>query len=80
MHKDSNGSVIYDTLDELLKQKPLFIAEYSGYYYVKLKPENDFDETMWKANKQTGKVKLIHYMDYLEIEDNAKVLNARNIR
>ena len=63
------------TYDDLMKEKPLFIAEYDGYLYVKLFPKQFYENTIWKVNKKTKEVSYMMFTQYLgEIDDSASYI------
>lgn len=70
--KDS-GLTGYETLNELLDTKIIDMFEYNGDYYISVQPEHFYDERVWKVNKQSGKVSVIHYVETFCIADKDKI-------
>lgn len=80
-----NGEVynIEETLDDIFSynRKIDFVTECEGHYYIRLEPEHNYDEAMWKVNKKTHKVSCIHLIDYmLDIEDKATPIDSETLR
>ncbi|NCE64082.1 hypothetical protein D1159_05650 [Pseudoflavonifractor sp. 524-17] len=83
MHKcKANGLTIYENLTEMLNGPILFISEYDGFYYVRMKPEEFYDNGMYKVNKQTGEVSLMYFTEYLieGLMDKAKEIDPATLR
>ena len=51
--------------DELMNQKPNFIAKCDGYLYVKLPPRQFYDNVIWKVNEKTKEVTYMAFTDYI---------------
>ena len=68
------------TLKELLNGKIGFSSEYGDSYYVRPKPEHDFDERVYKINKRTGKMTLIHLIEYFPVANKAKEVDIDAIK
>lgn len=80
MHKEKNGIIVYENLRELLSTEILFVTEYEGFYYIKLKPYCDCDNSIWKVDKQTGKASYMMYTEYLRFADKAKEIDPATLR
>lgn len=66
------------TLEDILSKKffaIVFMTELNGYYYLRIAPEHNYDETVWKINKDTRQTECIHLIDYYEIIENAEPKN-----
>ena len=72
--------MIYNSLEELLKEEILYMSEYDGSYYIKLKPKEEYDNSMWKVDIRTGKVSYMLFTDYLEIMDKAKEIDPSTFK
>ena len=68
-----SGLKIYESLDELLDADIIDMFEYDGDYYISVQPEHFHDEAVWKVNKQSGKVSVIHYVETFCIADKDKI-------
>lgn len=81
MHKEKNGITVYENLSELLSAEIIFVTEYEGFYYVMLKPYCEYDNTIWKVDKRTGKASYMMYTEYiLTIMDKAKEIDPKELR
>lgn len=82
MHKcKESGLMVYETLDEMLNGDILFISEYNGCYYVRMKPQEFFDNGMYKIDKITGEVSFMYFTEYLcTVMDKAKELDPATLR
>lgn len=65
----------YKTFEELVKEEISYMGEYSGYYYIKLKSDDFYDNSMWKVNKKTKEVSYMLFTQFFEIADKAKVID-----
>lgn len=78
---EDNWCTVYETLDELLQEEIILAAEDKDYYYIRLKPKQFYDNSMWKVDKQTGKVSYMMYPQYIvRVEDNAVEINPETLR
>lgn len=76
-----SGLIEYETLAEMLDAPILFISEYDGFYYVRMKPQENYDNGMYKVNKQTGEVSSLYFTEYLcTIMDKAKEIDPATLR
>ena len=74
------GLDMYNTLEELLTEEVLFVGEYDGSYYIKLKPKECYDNSIWKVDIKTGKVSFMLFTDYFEIIDKVKELDLSTLK
>ena len=78
---EMSGITIYETLEELLESKFLWIMEYDGNYYIKPPLDDPYDERVYEVNKKTKELSCIHYIDYaIKFEDKAKPVNPETLR
>lgn len=76
-----SGLFVYETFDELLNAEIVSVSEYEGFYYIRLKPQEFYDNSMWKVDKKTKNVSLMYYTEYLlEINDKAKHIDPAMLR
>lgn len=76
-----SGLTVYETLDELLNSDIEFVSDYNGKYYIGVKPESKYDNSIWKVDKRTGEVSCSSFIDYmLEIEDKATPVDPKTLR
>ncbi len=74
------NTIVYETLEELLKENIAWISEYEGFYYVKLVKEYE-DDSVWKVDKKTGKASYMQFPLYLvTIQDKAKNIDPAMLR
>ena len=66
-------------LKDLLKKDLVFVREYGNFYYIRPKPKSEFDELVWKVNKDTGIGVPIHLIDYFDVHDKAKDVNVKKL-
>lgn len=74
------GLMVYESMDELLGADIVFVVEYDGFYYFRLEPEEHFDNTVWKVDKQTKEISCIHLVEYFDIEDKATRIDPSKLR
>lgn len=74
------GKNVYESLAELLDQKVLNVTEDDANYYVELEAENFYDNTIWVANKRTGKVTWMLLTEYFGIEDNTTPVDPDELK
>lgn len=78
---EGSGMTVYENLDELLTAEIISVSEYGGYYYIKLKPYCDYDNSIWKVDKQTGKASYMMFTEYiLNVMDKAKEIDPATLR
>lgn len=56
-------------IDELLKKEITEITEDENNYYVKTKPDELYDDTVWKVDKKTKKIEWASYVANVVIRD-----------
>lgn len=82
MYKDKgSGMIMYETFDELLTSKLLFVTECDEYYYMKPSLDDYYDERVYKVNKKTKEVSCMHCIDYMcDIESYTTSVNIEALR
>lgn len=68
-----SGLTVYETLDELLNANVTDMFEYNGNYYISVYPEEFYDESVWKVNKKTEDVSVIHYVETFSIPKEERI-------
>lgn len=74
------GLTEYETFDELLDADIIEMTEYGENYYIRVKPQQFYDNTMWVVNKRTNEVSFILFTQYLRIKDKATPVNPDTLR
>ncbi len=78
---EGSGMTVYEDLNELLSAEIISVSEHDGYYYIKLKPYCDYDNSIWKVDKQTGKASYMMFTEYIcNIMDKATEINPATLR
>ena len=80
MYKHENGVTVYETLEELLNADIDFITECDDSYYIRLKPESYYDNSVWVVNKHTLKVSFMLFTQYFDIMDKATPVNPATLK
>ena len=71
----------YRTFKELLDSDIVEMFEYTGHYYIRVKPESFYDESVWKVDKETEKISCIHFVETFLIPDKERIsINPKKIR
>ena len=70
----------FSSLDELLKKDVVFVKEDNANYYVRLKPETEFDNRMYQVDKGSGKVTTILMTVYLSIDDKTRPVDITTLK
>lgn len=71
---------MYNSLEELLEEEILHVYEYDGCYYIELKPDNYYDNSIWKVNIKTGKVSFMLLTEFFGIIDKVKDIDPAGFR
>jgi len=58
-----------ENLEQLLRSDIISVAEDGGFFYVRVKPDGPYDNTIWKVNKRTGQVTYMMLTTFFGIED-----------
>lgn len=59
------GLTEYESFNELLNADIDEMTENKNRYFIQLKPEQFYDNTVWVVDKQTKSVSFIHFTEYL---------------
>jgi len=66
MYKNKvTGLTEYETFEELLKAEIISFTEDKENYYIRLVPEQTFENTIWVVNKKTKNVSWIAFTVYI---------------
>ncbi len=68
------------TYDQLLKQDIVSAFEDNDNYYVKLKPDDYYDVSLWRVDKNTKKVFYADIIDLAEIFDKVKPIDLSELK
>lgn len=79
MKKTKYGDV-YESLEELQNEDIEFVNEDDENYYIRLKPDGDYDNRMWKVHKKTGKVSSIFMTVYFSIEPSTRPVDITTFK
>ena len=60
----------YQTVEEMLKQGIIFVIDYEGFYYVRVKPTAFYENAIWKVDKKTFEVSYMMFTDFIIDIDN----------
>lgn len=78
MYLSPMGREIYESLDELIAKGITSAYEYDGNYYIGVKSNDPYHNTIWEVNAKTGKVSDKNFIDdfiLTGICDKAKEIN-----
>ena len=77
---EKSGLTVYETFDELLNADIVDMFLFEDNYYIKLRPENIYDECVWKVNGKTNEISTIHYIETFMIRDKAETIDPKTLR
>lgn len=78
---EGSGLIVYETFDELLDADIEIMSDYDGFYYIRLKPQELYDDSIWKVDKRTGEVSCSSFIDYmLDIQDKATPIDPKTLK
>lgn len=82
MYTTDNGIEIYETLQDLLSKDILKVGEYDEKYYVELKTDDPYDNTVWIVDKNTLEVSWIHFTTFIieDIDEKVKPVDIETLR
>lgn len=72
MYVHPNGVVVYETIEDLLDADIQFVSDCGDNLYVKLKPDNYYDNSIWVVDKKTKKVSFMLFTGYIDYKAQAK--------
>lgn len=68
-----NGLTYYETFGELLNTDIIDAFEYNENYYISPRPEWFHDERVWKVNKKTKQLTVIHLVETFLFDEDKKI-------
>lgn len=68
-----SGLTVYETFNELLDADIMNMYEHQGKYFIEVRPEEFYDETVWVVDKQTEKVSFVHFVETFEIDEKDRI-------
>lgn len=69
------------SFNELTRQAIESVTFYQGYYYVRLKPESEYENVIWKVDDKTHKVEPMFFTEYLiGVHGNARPIEISAFR
>ena len=54
----------YENLQALLKEDLVFVAESDTEYFIRVRPTETFDVSMWRVDKETGLASYIEFTTF----------------
>jgi len=68
-----------ENLEQLLRSDIISVAEDGGFFYVRVKPDGPYDNTIWKVNKRTRQVTYMMLTVFFSIEKGTKSSNRNRL-
>lgn len=74
--------MVYENLRQLLDSEITFVAESNSRYYVRTKPEEYFDVSMWAVDKDDGAVSYMEFTTFLSdhLDQDAFEIDVKKFR
>lgn len=82
MYVADNGIEVYETLQDLLTKDILKVGEYEEKYYIELKTDDPYDNTVWIVNKNNLEVSWMPFTTFIveDIDEKVKPVDVETLR